>query len=233
MTDSITNLFKQLPKDAKQAQTKTAKASDVQMLKYIAEQIEMKVALGEKFDPKEYMLSLLYQLLCYLILNENGNAKYLWKRFPKELKADSQAVAIWAIGQAMWKSEYSQAFELVDNFLASQANEILKPFVRKLSIEYRRRCLGLVTKSYSSITVKELLGYVSNLKDKSIAGKDNGIGFAKKCIIQDYNLQDIWVLDEKTGIIEIQTAKEEFDLDANLMNEFTQYVVFMEAQQNV
>ena len=231
MALSMEDLIKRLPVDVKKVTAQLAKEDDLKGLLFVTEQIELQAPIS-KIDTNVLVVAYLYELLLNMILNELCQAKYLWKRFPKELKADTSANAIWKIGQSMWKSEYSLAFELIDNALSSDMNDLFKPFLSKLKTEYRRRCIDLVCLSYSSITIKELLGYISNKKDKTIIGKDNGITFIKS-IIKSYNLNDKFTLDENTGIIQINNSREEYDLDVNLMNEFTRYVCFMESHQTV
>ena len=231
---STDNLVKNFPLDEKVIKATLVKESDMRDLLFFTEQIELQLlSSNNKIDPRILSLALLDQLLLNLILDQLPNAKYLWKRMPKELKAEPDAQRCWKIAQSMWKKEYSNAFELIDNGVQN-AGELIRPFLEKLRREYRKRCVDTVGKAYTSITVDELLKYVSSPTDSAILNsKDGGIAWIRAVIIDTHGLRDTWILNEETKIIEINTNRETYQLNSDLIREFTQYVCFMEAQQDV
>ena len=66
-------------------------------------------------------------LAAYLLQGELDRARFLWKRLPNEVKADTELQAMWAVGKAMWQQKHAEvhakaaAFAWSDPFVALQA----------------------------------------------------------------------------------------------------------------
>eukprot|EP00483_Globobulimina_turgida_P002010 UN02012 len=163
-----------------------------------------------------------FQLIIYLIQDELALAKYLYKRVPKEVREKDSFAAIWDVGCSQWKSAHNDVYNKIEN---GQWNPLFKPLLERLEINYRMKQVQLITKAYTSITIKELLGFYLGFND------------IKKLnhFIKSNGLNDVWSYDNKskpTKII-IKQRQENYQelLNAQrLMGQFTKYVCFMESQ---
>ena len=55
----------------------------------------------------------------YLLTNDLCNAKLLWKRIPADIKTSNEELqAVWEVGKAMWRHDYSGKVDLNNNFNA-------------------------------------------------------------------------------------------------------------------
>jgi len=92
-------------------------------------------------------------LAVYLLENDFYNAKLLWKRIPAPLKtADSELVAIWAVGQKVSKSDYAGIYEALRRSWKTH-----EKLMRTMLEMTRQRAIQLVAKAYESIAIENLV----------------------------------------------------------------------------
>merc|ERR1719150_2392802 len=110
-----------------------------------------------------------------------------------------------------------------DNFVP-----LYGPFLERVGQNYRKKQADLVSKSYTSISIKELM--------------QNYLGFGKLEELNQFiamnGLTDIWTFDNESKPEIVNIAKEQKNyeemLDApSLLNQLTKYVCFMEAENTV
>lgn len=212
-----------LPQNAKQSIEIVSSSSKLRETLEVCENVEMDQCNAKLNDAQ--IQSYHFQLLIYLVENKLNLAKYLNKRVPKEVREKDTWKEIWSVGESQWKSDHINVYDKVRN---GKWSPIFKPFLEKLEVNYRMKQVQLVSKSYTSITIKELLGFYLGFKDIKQLNQ----------FIQQNNLNDIWTFDnvEKPQKVIINKRKENYEdlLDANkLMSQFTKYVCFMESQQKL
>merc|ERR1739838_129844 len=164
-------------------------------------------------------------MLIYLVTDQLAFAKYLNKRVPKTVKETASWKAIWAVGVCQWKSNHDGVYQKV---AAGQWDAMYKPFMERLEGNYRQKQAGIVSKSYTSISIKELMG--------------DYLGFTKidqlRQFMEQNNLTDIWSFDneQKPQIVNISKKQSNYEELLNapeLLDQLTKYVCFMEAENTV
>ncbi|ETO26544.1 hypothetical protein RFI_10593 [Reticulomyxa filosa] len=239
-------IYTTFPTDEKSASEWLRGKRPINRLRELCEQAEIGTS-SKLFDAQAVAYK--FQLLTYLIQNELPLAKYLWKRLPAELKnpnlaseqqdtakgrlffADyyakfrahaSEIQALWTIGQCMWREDFANVAKNINGFKWSS---YLKPFVGELEREHRQRMVELVNQAYTSISMKELAEtYLGGTLDSTTV----------KDIEALVSQQDNWTIDPKDKqVIVIAHNKRELPLDVNMLNDMTEYVCLMEAQQSL
>lgn len=157
-------------------------------------------------------------LIIYLIDNDVVNAKFLWKRIPDSIKAETPELqALWKIGQHLWKRDF------VNVYVAIKSEEwscVSLPLLEKLVLSLRKRLVKLVAQAYSNIHIEQL-GNLLGLNEQEV------IALAAA---------ESWEVDEENKLIKPLKIKnkertystkqlENFD---QLMNSLTDYVTFLE-----
>ena len=70
-------------------------------------------------------------LAVYLYENDLCSAKFLWKRIPEQAKNESVNLSqIWEVGKAMWNSNLSEVFRLIDTYEWSEHESDLMKAVK-------------------------------------------------------------------------------------------------------
>eukprot|EP01083_Nonionella_stella_P187874 691344_1 len=212
-----------LPQDPKQSEEVASSDARIREVRGVCENVEMDQCNAKLNDAQVQAYH--FQLLIYLVQDELSLAKYLFKRVPKEVREKESFKAIWDVGCSQWKSQHNEVYAKIKN---GKWAPILKPLFGRLAVNYRAKQVELVSKSYTSITIKELLGSYLGLKDAKELKK----------FINDNQLNDVWSLDneQKPTKVIISKRQENYEelLDATrLMSQFTKYVCFMESQQKL
>jgi len=99
------------------------------------------------------------EMAACLLLNKTGAARFLWKRIPLKFKKQSkELVALWKVGQALFKRQLPAFYAAVEMFPWSN---IISGFILALREETVERRRKLIAASYSSVSLlklAELLG---------------------------------------------------------------------------
>ncbi|XP_015918967.1 COP9 signalosome complex subunit 8 [Parasteatoda tepidariorum] len=136
--------------------------------------IQQFLDLGVELEKQELMApdgiaspQLYGQLLAiYLLQNDLPNAKYLWKRIPRNVKEENPEVAkVWNIGQKLWTCDSDVYVALNEEW-----PEHLKPIITAILETTRSRALRLVSKAYSSISVEKLSSFLGLPAEECIEG---------------------------------------------------------------
>lgn len=123
---------------------------DVGTLTSICEEAELDFATQDK--PHPYAT---FHLLGLLLQGDLTEARFLWKRLPSSCKENSETVAAWSLGRALWKSNHPSFYETASQFQwAADAKKLVAELVR------RTRCatIKLVGRAYSCIKLNRLEG---------------------------------------------------------------------------
>lgn len=111
-------------------------------------------------------------LALYLYENEMCYAKFLWKRIPKNLKNSyPELVAIWNVGQKMWKQDWSGVYEALNIEWSKTVAEIMKSLKQRT----KERALNLIGEAYSSLnfdTFSKMTG--TNLEEARLLAVEKG-----------------------------------------------------------
>jgi len=104
-------------------------------------------------------------LAIHILQNDLCNAKYLWKRIPKSEKSKSMELpAVWEVGKALWKHNYSEAQTLSTAYnWSDNVHKLMDAFREAL----RMRCLKLITQGYSSIKKQHLSSMLGLSEDET------------------------------------------------------------------
>lgn len=212
-----------LPQNEKQCREFLSKDAKISEMRSTCENVEIRVA-NDKLN-NEQINCFHIQMLIYLVTDKLPFAKYLHNRVPKQVKELDSWKAIWEVGKAQWKGENSMVYKLV---ATGKWDALYKPFMEKLEANYRLKQAEIVSKSYTSISIKELMAQY--------------LGFTKLEELNQFmamnGLSDIWTFDDAQSpqIVNISQKKQNYEemLDApSLLNQLTKYVCFMEAENTV
>lgn len=152
-------------------------------------------------------------LSLYLLQNDTNNMKYLWKRIPDAIKLKCPEVhAIWEVGKALWKRNYSEAHTLSHAYSWSDTiNKLMNLFRESL----RARCISLVANGYSSIKKQDLaalLGLDENETSELITSKG-------------------WITQPDSEFVKPLPEKRHYDNaidNKQYLEKLTQYILFLE-----
>jgi len=157
-------------------------------------------------------------LLIYLMESDLTNAKFLWKRIPIELKTDNELIAIWQIGQSLWKKEFANVYCIINS---QEWSDEYKDLTHKLYSILQKRMSKLVADSYSIIKFEA----ISKL-----------IGITDEQQLKEYALSNNWEVDSENKLVKItrqnsvpktRTDSAERSLSESLVR-LTNYVSFLE-----
>merc|ERR1712137_898052 len=99
------------------------------------------------------------QLAANLIVNDLNNARFLWKRLPKDAKGDAELKSLWNIGKALWAHNIAEEYVALGAF---QWTPQIQPLVSALAERFRSNVLSLLSRSYSSISKKDCAAYLGH-----------------------------------------------------------------------
>ena len=223
MSEQTAILYSKLPQNSKDSLRIVSSNNSINDIRQTCEQLEVDAANKDLTDMQVQAFH--FQLLIYMVQDELSLAKYLNKRVPKVVREKDSFKNIWEIGVLMWQNQHSKVY---DNIRRGKFQDVFVPFLEKLEVNYRLKQVALVSKAYTSISIKELLEFYLGFKD------------IKQLIqfIKQNNLSDQWLLDknDKPTKVIINKQKENYQQLLNaqqLMQQFTQYVVFMESNQKL
>eukprot|EP01121_Diplochlamys_sp_Union-15-3_P001723 TRINITY_DN1149_c0_g3_i1.p1 TRINITY_DN1149_c0_g3~~TRINITY_DN1149_c0_g3_i1.p1 ORF type:complete len:195 (-),score=33.68 TRINITY_DN1149_c0_g3_i1:96-680(-) len=149
------------------------------------------------------------QLLAYLIIGDLDNARFLWRRIPKELK-NNEIEGVWQIGRQMWKRNFSDIYKAIKSFKAT--NELYKTLIERLSDSFKERTFNLLSSAYTSIGVDDAATYLgSNPAD-----------------VVKYATSRGWVFKDKLLYPKPIVEKKVQTADLNHLQSLTEYVVYLE-----
>ncbi|RWS09731.1 hypothetical protein B4U79_01202 [Dinothrombium tinctorium] len=160
-------------------------------------------------------LQIYAQLLAiYLLSNDLPNAKFLWKRIPKNLKQESPELrAIWEIGKKLWEKNIHAIYDLIDGYQwPAYLNNIMKE-LREVTF---KRAINLISQSYSYISFDDFMN-ATGIRDKNEA-----INLGKSLN---------WDVDENFGFALPKKANfdnETISSNQEQLEKLTQYVAFLE-----
>eukprot|EP01097_Dermamoeba_algensis_P001068 TRINITY_DN1404_c0_g1_i1.p1 TRINITY_DN1404_c0_g1~~TRINITY_DN1404_c0_g1_i1.p1 ORF type:complete len:163 (-),score=25.24 TRINITY_DN1404_c0_g1_i1:296-751(-) len=140
---------------AEQALQAALAASDFQKIANICQESELN---GRPFYDAH--------LASLLILNDLCNAKFLWKRIPKDLRTPEIA-AIWEIGRNIWTRNYPSVYTSLNQNWSPQ----ISPLIAKVALSFRTRTLTLLSSSYSSISVGDCSVFLGLAPENTIPCK--------------------------------------------------------------
>eukprot|EP01087_Luapelamoeba_hula_P005464 TRINITY_DN15531_c0_g1_i1.p1 TRINITY_DN15531_c0_g1~~TRINITY_DN15531_c0_g1_i1.p1 ORF type:complete len:209 (+),score=31.89 TRINITY_DN15531_c0_g1_i1:36-662(+) len=113
------------------------------------------------------------QLLAYYITNDLNAARFLWRRIHKKVRdADPELVAVWGIGQQLYKK--ANYGDIYASFHAYNWSAPVVPLIQALSESFRQRTFNLIASAYSSISVTDaraLLGLGSEADVVALSGR--------------------------------------------------------------
>ncbi|KAI4465029.1 cop9 signalosome complex subunit 8 [Holotrichia oblita] len=90
-------------------------------------------------------------LAIYLYQNDLCNAKYLWKRIPPTVKANTTELGqIWAVAQHMWQRDFAAVYKALNTVKWSDTVAEIMMLVQD---KVRSRAVDLISQAYSSITL--------------------------------------------------------------------------------
>eukprot|EP01126_Amoeba_proteus_P043599 TRINITY_DN4793_c0_g2_i3.p1 TRINITY_DN4793_c0_g2~~TRINITY_DN4793_c0_g2_i3.p1 ORF type:complete len:223 (+),score=31.61 TRINITY_DN4793_c0_g2_i3:145-813(+) len=106
-------------------------------------------------------------LLAYLIENDLENARFLWKRIPSEIKKnDPQLLAVWEIFKQMWYRDYAALYVSLNAYTWDELHEVL---ITKLTEEFKRRTLELISRAFDEISITSLSLYLGVSSEEAVA----------------------------------------------------------------
>jgi len=215
--------YSMLPQNGKDCQQVLASASSIREMQQICENAECSPEVANQKLNELQVNCYHFQMMIYLATDQLAFAKYLHKRVPKAVKELATWKKIWEVGVAQWRSDHNAVYHKV---AAGKWSDLERPFMEKLEANYRRKQAELVSKSYTSITIEELMGHY--------------LGFTKleqlNDFMEEHNLMDTWKVDEGEKRVHISKRQQNYEelLDAQaLLEQFTKYVCFMEAENTV
>ena len=219
----LATYYSMLPQNAKDAEQRAKSIAKLRELREICDNAEMAQAREKLTELQTSAYH--FQLAVLLVLDQLEFAKYLFKRVPKEVREKDSLQAIWDVGCSQWRREHTAVYKKVAE---GKWSPVLRPFMQAVASNYRRKQVELVSKSYTSITLDELLGFYLGLKDVAQLRE----------LMKDNQLEDVWTFDDDKAPKLVRIGKKQEDyaemLDASaLMSQFTKYVCFMEAQNKV
>jgi len=106
-------------------------------------------------------------LAVYLYENDLCSAKFLWKRIPEQAKNECVNLSqIWEVGKAMWNSNLSEVFRLIDTYEWSEHESDLMKAVKET---VRERSFELIGRAYTSISVSEFSKYIGMTEEDAVS----------------------------------------------------------------
>ncbi|KFM73086.1 hypothetical protein X975_17624, partial [Stegodyphus mimosarum] len=105
-------------------------------------------------------------LAIYLLQNDLPNAKYLWKRIPRNIKEENPELGkIWVVGQKLWQCHSSVYLALEEDW-----PDHIKPILSAIVDITRSRALRLIAKAYSSISVEKVASFLGMSAEDCVEG---------------------------------------------------------------
>jgi len=106
-------------------------------------------------------------LAVYLYENDLCSAKFLWKRIPEQAKNECVSLSqIWEVGKAMWNSNLSEVFRLIDTCEWSEQEVDIMKAVKE---SVRERSFELIGRAYTSISVTEFSKYIGVPEQEAVS----------------------------------------------------------------
>jgi len=152
------------------------------------------------------------QLLTYLIQGDLDNARFLWRRIPKDIRNQQPEIgAAWDIGRQMWKKDYSNIYKAIKSFKGS---ELHKTLIEYLLETFRDRTFALLSTAYTYI---------------GIADASNILGLSSKESIKFCTAKG-WEYDKENKYFKPKPIVEKKVQTAGLehLQSLTEYVVYLE-----
>ncbi|MCD7449809.1 COP9 signalosome complex subunit 8 [Datura stramonium] len=186
---------------ASKSYDKIADISDNLMLQCAAEGIEFQ-------DEWPYAI----HLLGHIYNNDINSARFLWKKIPAAIKeARPEVVAVWRIGQKLWKRDYVGVHEAIREF--SWSPEV-QPIVASFAELYKKRMFEILLSAYSTISTKDSAHFLGMSENDAT----------------NYVLQQGWVLDSASQMLTVKkhAVITEQKLDPSKLQRLTEYVFHLE-----
>lgn len=154
-------------------------------------------------------------LAIYLLRDEMGNAKLLWKRIPGNLKEETAELkAIWEVAKALIGRQFSEVYGLLK---AYEWPTYIRKIMGFLHDRTRDRVIQLVGQSYSHMAIDELRKLLGVNSQQEVIDIVNEVG---------------WTVDVVNGFVNPTrlAVEEESDKDCSQeqLQKLTEYVAFLE-----
>lgn len=151
-------------------------------------------------------------LLGHIYAADINSARFLWKSIPSAVKENQpEVVAIWCIGQKLWKRDYAGVYEAVRSFDWSPQ---IKPLIAAFLDNYTKKIFQLLVAAYSTISVHDTALYLGMSEED----------------VTNYVLQEGWSLDSAARMFTVkkQDIVAEQKLDPSKLQRLTEYVFHLE-----
>jgi len=113
---------------------------------------------------KDSELNFCLQILANLIKQDLHNARFVWRRVPRELKKRSKDLqSIWRVVQALWAREPRQFYSSIETYAWPT---VLQPWIVALTDTTRAKYRSLIAKGYSTISVDSCCQMLGLPKEK-------------------------------------------------------------------
>jgi hypothetical protein len=121
-------------------------------------------------------------MVCYLLVKDLSNAKYLWKRAPTTVKAASSGSMlseVWEVGKAMWREDISASLSSLNIQWPSELTAHVLALKNSLITAY----LILVARSYESIQTERLASSLLLTQEEVLASKITSVAVVAVVVI--------------------------------------------------
>ena len=106
-------------------------------------------------DPATSLSVYKLHLIAYLMCEQLDDARFLWKRLPVEQRdADAEAIALWAIGKAMWAKDVAGTQAAMGAYAWTPT--LLSGLVERMQREFLQRTFEQCARAYSLISAEHL-----------------------------------------------------------------------------
>ncbi|KAJ3441207.1 hypothetical protein M0812_13213 [Anaeramoeba flamelloides] len=189
--------------------SKHLKNKDFEKLLHLLEEIEMKSHMIEDERPVQPLY--LEQMICYVLTNRLTEARFFYKRLPKQQKKNKHLSAMWKILQLLWNKENGGNLQVIPSVKKHHWPEQSRIYIDSMIESFRNRIVALIGRAYSSVsmsTVALLLGFSE--EDTT-----------------DIVIQYGWKVDQKTVYPKTLLEKQK-TVDVDQLQQLTEYVVALE-----
>ena len=154
------------------------------------------------------------QILCFLVADQINDARFCWKRVPRNLAGSEEIQGVRGLLEALWEKDYVRFHGLTQS---RQWSDLLSSLVAALVEATRSRTIRVVSEAYTTISLNDLAKFLSCTGD--VAAK----------VAESH----AWALDASTGMLKVtppSRAQGSTQIPENSLEEMTKYVVHLDMQ---
>ena len=154
------------------------------------------------------------QILCFLVADQINDARFCWKRVPKNLAGGEEIQGVRGLLEALWEKNYIRFHGLTQS---RQWSDLLNPLVAALVEATRSRTIRVVSEAYTTISLSDLAKFLSCTGDAAVKVAET----------------HAWALDASTGMLSVtppSRAQGSIQIPENSLEEMTKYVVHLDMQ---